>query len=220
LYRDTSVLCRLNRDGGLTAPPMELVELLSQAAAMSALSGGRFDATVQPLWELYAAHFSQAGADPAGPSEAAIASVLPLVGWRGVQVEPDRIRLARPGMGVTLNGIAQGYVTDRVAELLERRGMEAVLVDLGELRALGPKPDGPWSVDVEGQGVEPLVRGSMATSSASGTRFSPTCHHIFDPATGHSSPDIGPVTVRHARATWADGLSTAIAAGFREGRSM
>jgi thiamine biosynthesis lipoprotein len=214
LYRDDSALRRLNRDGGLTAPPVELVEVLSLAAAMSRRSGGYFDVTVQPLWQLYADHFATPGADPAGPSDAAITAVLPLVGWRGVVVEPARIRLARDGMAVTLNGIAQGYVTDRVAQLLRRRGMSAVLVDMGEIAALGPRADGsPWRVAVSGGGDIRLSEGAVATSSADGTRFSPSCHHIFDPTTGRSARDVGEVTIRDRRAVLADARSTAIAAG-------
>ena len=67
LYRDDSALCRLNRDGGLAAPPPELVEVVALARSVSARSGGLFDVTVQPLWTLYADHFSHPGADPAGP---------------------------------------------------------------------------------------------------------------------------------------------------------
>lgn len=210
LYRDDSVLCRLNRDGGLVAPPLELVELLSVASAMSRRSGGRFDVTVQPLWQLYAAHFARPG-----PGDAAIAAVLPLIGWRGVGVAPDRIRLARPGMALTLNGIAQGYITDRMADLLQRRGMTAVLVDMGEIRALGRRGDGrSWQVGLPGGGEIALTAGAVASSAADGTRFSPACHHLFDPRTGRSAADCGSVTVRHRRATMADALSTARAIGF------
>ena len=50
-----------------------------------------------------------------------------------------------PGMAITLNGIAQGYITDRVADLLRNEGFDQAMVDLGEWRALGSHPDGrPW----------------------------------------------------------------------------
>ena len=55
---------------------------------------------------------------------------------------PGRIGFRRPGMAVTLNGVAQGYITDRVADLLRVRGFDNVLVELGEIRALGRHPDG------------------------------------------------------------------------------
>ena len=35
-------------------------------------------------------------------------------------------------MGLTLNGIAQGYVTDRVVGILRAEGIDTRLVDMGE----------------------------------------------------------------------------------------
>ena len=52
------------------------------------------------------------------------------------------IRFARLGMAMTLNGIAQGYITDKVGDILRARGFEHVLVDMGEQLAVGPKWDG------------------------------------------------------------------------------
>ena len=43
-------------------------------------------------------------------------------------------------MGVTLNGIGQGYITDRVVELLRGGGVEHALVDMGKTRAIGGHP--------------------------------------------------------------------------------
>lgn len=79
------------------------------------------------------------------PSAEEVVAARQLVGWQGIEVEPSRLALARRGMAVTLNGIAQGYITDRVAEMLRGAGMGNVLVSLGETRALGPHPEGrPW----------------------------------------------------------------------------
>ena len=44
-------------------------------------------------------------------------------------------------MAITLNGIAQGYITDKVGDLLRAAGFEHVLVNMGEQLAIGPK----WS---------------------------------------------------------------------------
>lgn len=216
LYRDDTALVRLNRQGFLDEAPAELVELLSISRHFSQLSDGAFDVTVQPLWELYAAHFSQANADPAGPSEAAIAHARPRLGWRGVTIDSRRIAFARPGISVTLNGIAQGYVTDKVADLLRRQGMTHVLVDMGEIQAIGPRPDGtPWRVGLDGAGEIGLTDRAVSTSSPDGTRFSPNCNHLFDPKTGHCSQMPGTVSVVAPSATIADALSTAIAVGGR-----
>ena len=58
LYRADSALSQLNRHGRLDDPPLELVELLAFSARVSAATGGAFDVTVQPLWDLYASHFA------------------------------------------------------------------------------------------------------------------------------------------------------------------
>jgi FAD:protein FMN transferase len=52
--------------GVLDHPPLELVEVLSFAAALARQSDGAFDATVQPLFELYARHFVRPMPIPAG----------------------------------------------------------------------------------------------------------------------------------------------------------
>ncbi|HEY0838081.1 MAG TPA: FAD:protein FMN transferase, partial [Azospirillum sp.] len=160
LYRADSALARLNRDGELRDPPGDLVRLLEEALAWGRRSDGAFDVTVQPLWQLYAGHFARPGADPAGPPAVAVRAARRLVDYRDLRVSAERISFARRGMAVTLNGIAQGYVTDRVAERLRAEGMTRVLVDLGEIRALDGHPDGrPWTVGLE----DPLRGGAGAT---------------------------------------------------------
>ena len=171
LYRGDSALSALNRDGVLADPPPDLVRLMAESRRISELSAGAFDVTVQPLWRLYAAHFSEPGADPKGPPAQAIAQALSLVDYGAVTVDSGRIALARPGMAVTLNGIAQGYITDRVAELLRRAGADRVLIDLGEARGLGRHPSGrPWRREKPGR--RPGARGSRGDrrSSSRGSR--------------------------------------------------
>ena len=116
---------------------------------MSAATGGTFDVTVQPLWDLYAGHFADPSADPAGPGQAALAAAIALVDWRAVEIDAGQIAYTRPGTAVTLNGVAQGYITDRIADLLRERGFDNVLVELGEIRAIGRHPDGtPWQAGI------------------------------------------------------------------------
>ncbi|WP_448191457.1 FAD:protein FMN transferase [Azospirillum sp. sgz301742] len=220
LYRPDSALSRLNRDGALEAPPLDLVILLTEAKRYGELTRGAFDVTVQPLWDLHARHFAAPNADPDGPPEAAVAAVRALVDHHRINVAPDRVAFDRPGMAVTLNGIAQGYITDRIAERLRSAGLEHVLVHLGETRALGPAEDGrPWRVGIADPAAPKralfrsidLVDGAIATSGGYGTRFSAHCHHLFDPATGRSANHVEAVTVMAPTATAADALSTALA---------
>jgi FAD:protein FMN transferase len=203
LYRPNSELVRLNRDGTLANPSLELVDLLSTARRVSELTEGAFDVTVQPLWQLYAAGKS----DPA-----AIARSLKVVGFDGIRMGSDEITLTRPGAEITLNGIAQGYITDRVAALLKAEGFDNVLVNMGEIRAVGSDP---WQVSTPSARTVTLSDRAVATSSRQGLTFDAQgrYHHIFDPRTGQSTRDIETVSVVANSATIADALSTALMIG-------
>jgi thiamine biosynthesis lipoprotein len=218
LYLEDSALVELNRTGILVDPAVEMVDLLSTSQRYSELTGGLFDPTVQPLWDLFASHFSRADADPAGPPPTAIKEALARVGYRRLTISRDRIVMSR-GTTVTLNGIAQGYVTDKVVDLLRSQGIVHSLVDMGETRAIGSRPDGnPWEVgvadpDVVGrtETVLPIVDRAVSTSGAYGFQFDPEgrFNHLFDPRTGGCANRYRSVTTVSRNATDADALSTA-----------
>ena len=221
LYREDSAIASLNRTGLSIAPPPELVELLVACRRYYDLSTGAFDATVQPLWTLYRDHFSKPGANPDGPPRDAVEAALAKIGMDKVLVGPDRIAFAWRGMGLTLNGIAQGFVTDRVIELLRSEGVDHSLADLGESRAIGAPPDGgPWRVALQGaeaaQGVADgsltLVDQAGATSGAYGFRVDAggRFNHLFDTRNGTCAERYRSVTVVAPTATMADALSTAL----------
>ncbi len=198
LYEPDSALSHLNRDGVLRRPPAELVEVLGLARRLAALSEGAFDPTVQPLWYAVAR-----GADREERRAA-----RRLVNWQKLEASPEAVALHRPGMAITLDGIAQGYLTDRVAELLRSHGVGRVLVDLGELRALGSRPDGaPWRIGHFEPTPIALAEGALSTSRA----VVDGRPRILDPRTGEPPPSRA-VTVVAPEAAVADGLSTALAA--------
>jgi thiamine biosynthesis lipoprotein len=218
LYLKDSALVELNRTGVLVDPAAEMVDLLSTSRRYGELTGGLFDPTVQPLWDLYVDHFSQADPDPDGPSPAAIRTALARIGCQRLTINRDRIAIPR-GMSVTLNGIAQGYVTDKVVDLLRQRGIAHSLVDMGETRAIGSHPDGrPWEVGVADpevagrtEAILPIVDRAVSTSGAYGFRFDPQgrFNHLFDPSTGGCAGRYRSVTTVSGNATAADALSTA-----------
>lgn len=219
LYRADSAICTLNRTGILVSPEADMVALLKATLFFAELTNGAFDPTVQPLWKLYADHFFSARPDSEGPSPQKLAEVLAKVGHRGLLVGEDRVALTRRGAAITLNGIAQGYVTDRVAETLRRAGLSTTLVDIGEIRAIGARPEGtPWRVgltdpDKPGALTETidLVDRAVATSASAGFRFDHRGRfaHLFDPTTGRSPSLYSTVSVIAPTATEADALSTA-----------
>lgn len=217
LYRQDSALRRLNRDAVLDDPPTDLLRLLSEVDALHRLTEGTFDPTVQPLWDLYAAHFKDGNADPAGPTSTLVAATLNHVGWRHVTFDEARVSLA-PGAQLTFNGVAQGYITDRVCDLLRREGIGHTMVDMGELRGLDARPDGqPWRVGLENAKREvtrsiDISSRAVATSAGAATVFDPAGRftHLFDPRSGSARPLWSSVSVVAKTASMADGVSTAL----------
>lgn len=216
LYRRDSALARLNAAGRLEAPPLELLDCLALAGRVHAATDGAFDPTVQPLWALHAAHYATSPEGPP-PAAAAIAAARARTGWQRLRLDPGAIRL-EPGMALTLNGIAQGYIADRVAALLRGQGLERVLVNTGEFVALGGDPrGGPWQVRLRaGAGLlpdaVPLDGGALASSAVTGTTFDSAgaAGHILDPRTGRPGPAHWRlVSVTAPSAALADALSTA-----------
>ena len=220
LYRADSALAQLNRQGALAAPPPDLVSLLQASRETWELTGGAFDPTVQPLWLLLAEHFSRAGADPCGPAKHQIADTRELVGFDNVAFDRNRIAFRRRGMSLTLNGIAQGYITDRAVDILRHGGIENSLVNMGEIGTLGSNAGGaPWRVGIKGAdsgapaASVSLVNQAAATSSGGGFAFDAAArfNHLLDPRDGTSARRYRSVTVVAREAASADALSTAFA---------
>lgn len=204
LYLPDSALSRLNRDGTLAAPPFELLDCLTLAGAVHRASGGRFDPTIQPLWQAEARKLELGSS----LTLAERAELMALVGWDGVSLASDAITLRR-GMALTLNGIAQGYIADRVAALLASNGLSRALIDTGEMVAL---PGGSWPIQLAEGGKLTLQNRALATSAPRGMTFGGdgVTSHIFNPATGR--PVLSHwrcITVSAGSAALADALSTA-----------
>jgi len=220
LHKQTSELSTLNSQGYISHPSMDLTHLIRGAIQFGHYTNGAFDITVQPLWKVFATHFSQHSPKSPGPSKQEVAEALKAVDYRAVEISNGEIQLSLPGMAITLNGIAQGYITDKVTELLKTRGITQVLVELGETRALGEHPEGrPWRIGLadpedRNQSTEiiELTNKALATSAGSGTKFSTDgkFHHLFDPRTGLPANHNLSVSVINNSAATADAMSTAL----------
>ncbi len=226
LHRDDSQLAQLNRQGWLADPHPHLARNLAMAMELAQSTRGAFDPSVQPLWDAYAE------ARPQGrlPTEPAIESARRRTGWQGIERARGGIRL-RPGMGLTLNAVAQGYAADVAAAILRRAGVRDALIDTGEFGALGQAaPDRPWTLGLQ----DPRAPGHMiaalrmdgrflVTSGDYATTFSADFanHHIIDPARGRSPLGFSCVAVAAPTGLLADGLATSLMLLDRErGRAL
>ncbi len=210
LYRPHTDVSRLNKTARLDAPAPELLEVLSIARTVSHSTSGAFNPCIQPVWQLHAATAGQ-------PSPELLHEALARSDWRQMHISASRIYFETDGMALTLNGIAQGYITDRISALLRARGFENVLVNMGEIFASGNHPDGtPWSVGIAAPDGRiaasvKLRNRAIATSAPSGTSFDADglAGHILDPRTGLSGATQKLVSVSAESACLADALSTA-----------
>ncbi len=219
LFRPLSAVQQLNRDGVLRKPPPDLLRVLQVSQRIASQSHGAFDVTVQPLWAVYADAQKQGRL----PTAAAVQEARQKVGWQMLHVSPVQIEFAKPAMGITLNGIAQGYASDLVREHLKNAGVLHALINTGEWSSLG-QAEGPrdWTLGI----ADPhhadrlLARLRMkgwcvATSADDQCTFSAdrVHHHILDPATGYSPRDIASVTVVAKSCMQADALTKVVFVG-------
>ncbi|OYO26715.1 FAD:protein FMN transferase [Janthinobacterium sp. PC23-8] len=221
IYQPGSQVYQLNRDGVLRQPDAQLLAVLAQARALSQLTHGAFDITVQPLWRAW----SEAVARGALPVPAQRRQAKARVDWRQVEFDARQVTLA-PGMAITLNGLAQGYAADMALAAVQAHGVRHALLDTGEFVACGRKrAHQPWTLGVrdprEPQALAAtlFINGcAVATSGDYATSFTPDHlhHHIFDPAVGDSPQELASVTVMAPTGMLADGLSTAFMVLGRE----
>jgi thiamine biosynthesis lipoprotein len=213
LFDPDSSLSRLNRLGELHKPDAELVSVLTLAQHVSMRSAGAFDVTMQPLWGLWSLHSQTQTV----PSAKALLQTRSLVNWRALTVSPEVVRLNVKGMGVSLNGIAQGYAADKVRAVLQSHGVQHALIDTGETALLGQSPKAEdWRFAVEPSAAStvtpPVISPhgwALATSSDSHTVFSADHmhHHILNPHTGYSPSHWATVSVIAPSCALADALT-------------
>jgi thiamine biosynthesis lipoprotein len=206
-YKNSSVN-RLNNNGNISNISPEMHHVLQASKTLWDISEGAFDITIQPLWEHYAA-------DQRGD----IKNVLSRVGFKNFEFNASAASFTQPSMAITLNGIAQGFITQEVADFLASEGVSHALVQLGEAYGLGTHPAGrPWNLGIPAP-MQPdeiieqvAISGrALATSGAYGMMLdSKGNSHLLDPRTGKSPRYYQSVSVIAKNAMWADGLSTAL----------
>lgn len=214
IYQPASQVYQLNRDGVLHRPDPQLLAVLAQARALSQLTDGAFDITVQPLWRAW----REAVARGTLPAPAQRRQAKAMVDWRQLVFDERRVALA-PGMAITLNGLAQGYAADMALAAVQAHGIRHALLDTGEFVARGRKrAHQPWALGVRDPRDDQALAATLfingcgvATSGDYESVFTPDYlhHHIFDPAAGDSPQELASVTVMAPTGMLADGLSTA-----------
>lgn len=192
-YRTDSIVSKINAAAGANwvEHDAETSGLLDYADAIFRASDGLFDITsgvLRHAWDFR---------NRIVPDSRTLDALLPLIGWRLVERDGNRIRLPRAGMELDFGGFGKEYAADLAAAVLREAGVRHGYINLGgDLHIIGPQPDErPWSIGIQDPRRSdtciasiPVSKGGLATSGdyeryfeRDGRRF---CH-ILDPRTGH-----------------------------------
>lgn len=224
-YDDNSELSRFNRApvGEWVTLGSDLLHVLVVSQQISAESAGAFDITVAPLVDLWG--FGAGARHTDIPTDNAIATAKAMVNYRALELDTATARARKNhALRIDVNGIAQGYTVDRLADVLSMQGYKDFLVEVGgELRLVGSNARGkPWRIGIEkpvdGFGaVQQAISGSNIGITTAGDyhdyfekegrRYS----HTIDPMSGRPiAHRLASVTVIGDSAEYADGWDTAL----------
>ena len=218
-FDDKTAVGQLNKDGYLIDIPPEMTEVVAAALRYHQMSQGAFDITVKPLVDLFEEKLS--GKNQLPPTQKEMKQALKLVGSQKIQLGEGKMVFQKPGMGITLDGIAKGFIVDRTSEHLSKLKIENHLINAGgDIRTKGAKGDNrPWRVAIEDPSkkknypdVIQMRDGAVATSGNYEIYYDRErmFHHIVDPSSG-LSPDLkNSVSVRADTTMEADALSTSV----------
>ncbi len=215
-HNPNSPLSQLNREGVLQNPDPSLLKVISLAIEMSKQTDGAFDPTVLPLLTLY----KKVKATGKLPQQEEIDQTLTLVDYRKIQIEKDRIRYDLKGMGMTLDGIGKGYIVDEAVKVMNGLGFANICIEAGgDLMVTGAKQSGaPWTIAIrnprpEKGGKQFIIKmkdRAIATSGDYMQAFTKDrrFHHIVNPKTGFSPPELASCSILAPTVAQADGLAT------------
>ncbi len=216
-----SEVSRINAAAGSGKPiavSPELFKCLSRAVEYSRLSGGLFDVTVGAFSGVWKFDEDNDGTIPAAPQ---VEERRKLVGWKDLVLDDKQrsVLLRRPGMRITLGGIAKGFAVDRATQILRNRGFIDFIVRAGgDMYVSGRHGDRRWRVGIrDPRGARDAIFAAAEvedmTFSTSGDyeRFTvkdgKRYHHILDPRDGYPATASRSVTIMAKDGTLAEGMS-------------
>lgn len=218
----TTLISEINRNAGIRPVKVtqELYDLVERAIKISEITSGAFDisyASMDKIWKFD-------GSMKAMPTEEAIQKSVAKIGYKKIILDAQErtIFLKDAGMKLGLGGIGQGYIADKVYELLQSNGCQSGLINVsGDIKAWGKQPNGElWTVGIINPvnknkvfATFPLDNSAVETSgnyekyvTFNGKRYS----HIIDPRTGYPASGVVSVSIFAKQTEVADALATGI----------
>jgi thiamine biosynthesis lipoprotein len=218
----TTPISEINRNAGLKPVKVdkELFDLVERAIKMSVITDGAFDisyASMDKIWKFD-------GSMKQMPSADAIKKSVAKVGYKNIVLDKaeSTIFLKLDGMKLGLGGIGQGYIADKVKELLKSKGVISGIINVsGDISTWGRLPNGDqWKIGIKNPmnkdkifAMFPLEDTAVETSGSyekfvifNGVRYS----HIIDTRTGYPAQGLVSVSVFAKTTEIADALATGV----------
>ena len=218
----TTPISLVNKNAGIQAIKVdsEVFDLVERAIKISQLTDGAFDisyASMDKIWKFD-------GSMTTMPTEEMIKKSVAKIGYKNIVLDKSNqtIFLKIAGMKLGLGGIGQGYIADKVRDLLVTNGCKSGIVNVsGDINAWGKQINGkPWTIGIINPmnknkvfATFPLENSSVETSGNyekyvmfNGIRYS----HIIDPRTGYPAQGVVSVSVFAKQTEIADALATGI----------
>ena len=231
LYKDESEVSKLNSQSGVSGLKVDALtfEAIEQAKYFYDLTDGIFNpliGAVTKLWKINVA-------DNSITTQTELDKAISLSNINNLEMSraSQEIFLKSRGSVIDLGGIAKGFASQKVAEMLINEKIPSALINLGgNIYVIGNNPrNQPWKIGVQNpvlpHGKPALVLSvkdcAVITSGnyerfkiIDGKRYS----HFFNPLNGQSvNSDLLSVTIVSKNGTLADALATAfMIAGYEK----
>lgn len=197
-FNQHSIITAINRNESMQTDSL-FRAVFRRSLEISAETDGAFDITVAPLINAWGFGFKKG----IFPDSAQVDSLRQLIGYTRVSLDADGcVQKQDPRLMLNCSAVAKGYAVDVVARLLQAKGIDNLMVDIGgEVVVKGHNPQQrPWRIGInkpvddslatnqELQAIVELTEGAIATSGnyrnyyhRNGKKYA----HTIDPRTGY-----------------------------------
>ena len=207
-------------------------DLIEKAKEYCNITEGAFDITIAPVVKAWG--FTEEVKRV--PSDEEIQQKLQLVDNNKLHIDKQNstVYLENENMSIDLGGIAKGYASNKVNEILKKNGVSSAVISLGgNVSVTGKRPDGTkWRIAVQDPmnsegyvGILNVEDTSVITSGVYQRFFEQNgkkYHHIIDTKTGKPTQHgLLSVTIVCDNGAMADALSTSVmVAGLQKGSEL
>lgn len=215
-----SDVSKINLNAGTSAEVSDdTIMLLTYALDYCQMTDGALDITVYPIlreWGFTTGEYKI-------PDNERIKELLAFTDYRKIKISGNTVSLEK-NTKIDIGSTAKGYTGDRIAEIMQKNGVDSALINLGgNVQAVGTKPDGSkWKIGIQdpensGEIVCTLSVSDCAVVTsgnyeryfvgADGKKY---CH-IIDPKTGYPADNgVISASVIGKSGVMCDALSTAL----------